>query len=391
MGSIGRYIFRTTFGAFVVVLASVTILIWMTQALRDIDLMTNQGQSVLVFLGITSLIFPMLIMILAPICAMIAAAYSLNKLSNDSELIVMNAAGMAPWQIFRPLLAAGIVVSLIVAVISVYLSPKALRELRRWATEVRADLVSNIVQPGRFTMLESKLTLHIRERQPDGQLFGIFIDDQRDSKERLTIIAERGEILQNEQGMFLVLVSGSIQRQELNQRDPAIVLFERYAFDLSRLSTGQQNIRFSVREQYFWELWSGDLTNKELTERQGPVRAEFHDRLTAPLYPLSFIVLTYAYLGAPRTNRQSRTMSLLGAISAVSTVRGIGFFGILAGVNNPIALVLPYVAIIGSLIFGYWAISRAVIIEPPAFINNIATWLSERFAARMAALGSPAR
>src|SRR6267378_3444965 len=48
MGSIGRYIFRTTLGAFLVVLASVTMLMWMTQALRNVDLMTNQGQTILV-------------------------------------------------------------------------------------------------------------------------------------------------------------------------------------------------------------------------------------------------------------------------------------------------------------------------------------------------------
>src|ERR1700732_388549 len=49
MGSIGRYIFRTTFGAFLVICTSVTALMWITQALRDIDLMTNQGQSIFVF------------------------------------------------------------------------------------------------------------------------------------------------------------------------------------------------------------------------------------------------------------------------------------------------------------------------------------------------------
>ena len=140
MGSIGRYIFRTTFGAFLVVCASVTALMWITQALRDIDLMTNQGQSILVFIGITGLIIPLLLLSSAPIALMIAVAHVLNKLGNDSELIVMNAAGMPPWVLFRPFLAVGIVVSLLVAAISAYVSPWGLRELRRWATEVRADL-----------------------------------------------------------------------------------------------------------------------------------------------------------------------------------------------------------------------------------------------------------
>ena len=126
MGSIGRYIFRTTFGVFLLVLVSVTTLMWMTQAMRNIDLITNQGQSVLVFIGLTGLIIPLLVMLIAPIALMIAIAHVLNKLGNDSELIVMNAAGIPPWRIFRPFLGVGLVVSLLVGMIAAYVSPSFL-------------------------------------------------------------------------------------------------------------------------------------------------------------------------------------------------------------------------------------------------------------------------
>lgn len=386
MGSVGWYIFRTTFGAFLVVCASVTALMWITQALRDIDLMTNQGQSILVFVGITSLIIPLLLLIIAPISLMIAVAHVLNKLGNDSELIVMNAAGMSPWVLFRPFLAVGIVVSLIVAAISVYVSPWGLRELRRWATEVRADLVGNIVQPGRFTKIEDKLTLHIRERRANGQLVGIVIDDQRDAKERLTILAERGDIVKSQRGLFLVLDSGSVQRHEAAQRDPALVLFDSYGFDLSQLTSAPKNLRYSVRERYLWELLAPSRTDTRFADQPGQIRAELHDRITAPLYPLAFVMITYAYLGAPRTTRQSRAMSLLGAVAVSSALRGIGFAGMIAGVHTPIALVLPYLALATAFALGYLAISRAVIIEPPAFVNNAITALIERINQRAGAL-----
>src|SRR5690242_9720268 len=96
MGSIDGYIVRTTFGAFVMVLASLTGVIWITQALRGIDLMTSQGQTILVFIGFTGLAIPSLILIIAPIALVIAVAYVLNKLATDSEIIVMNAAGFRP-------------------------------------------------------------------------------------------------------------------------------------------------------------------------------------------------------------------------------------------------------------------------------------------------------
>ena len=147
MGSISHYIFRTTFGAFLLVLISLTAVIWVTQALRDIDLMTSQGQTVLVFIGITGLIVPLLVLVIAPIALLIAAAHTLNKLSNDSEIIVMNAAGMSPWKLFRAFMSVAIVVSIIVMAISAYFAPKGLRMLRDWLTEVRANVVSTIVQP----------------------------------------------------------------------------------------------------------------------------------------------------------------------------------------------------------------------------------------------------
>src|SRR5712692_9217612 len=369
-----------------VICVSETALMWITQALRDIDLMTNQGQSIFVFVGITGLIIPLLVLIIAPIALMIAVAHVLNKLGNDSELIVMNAAGMPPWVLFRPFLAVGIVVSLLVAAISIYVSPWGLRELRRWANEVSEDVVTNILQPGRFTkMFGGTLTLHIRERLPNGQLLGILIDDQRDPKERNTILAEQGDIVKNGRVLLLVLQNGSVQRHETGQRDSALVLFDSYGFDLSWLS-GNRSLKYSARERYLWELYDPTRTDTEFSDQPEQIRAEFHDRITAPLYPLAFVVLTYAYLGAPRTTRQNRTMSLMGAISGVAALRGIGFVGTIAGVHTPIALLLPYLALIASFVLGYFAISRGVIIEPPAFIANAITAIMERVARRTNAL-----
>ncbi|HUI98047.1 MAG TPA: LptF/LptG family permease, partial [Xanthobacteraceae bacterium] len=253
MGTIGWYIFRTTLGAFLLIVLSLTAVVWLATALRDFDLVTNQGQTVLTFLGITSLVIPSLILVIAPIALMIAAAHVLNKLATDSELIVMNAAGMPPWVMFRAFMASAAVVSALVLLLNAYVSPKCMRELRQLAAQVRADFVGNVVQPGRFIPLEHGLTFHIRERQPNGVLLGIFVDDRRDPKEQSTILAEQGEIVQNERGTYLFLQDGNIQRHKSDERDPTIVRFERYAFDLSRLAAAPQQVsELLVREHYTW-------------------------------------------------------------------------------------------------------------------------------------------
>lgn len=58
MGSIDKYIFRTTLASFALVLVGLTGVIWIMQALRGIDLMTSQGQTIITFLGVTSLVIP---------------------------------------------------------------------------------------------------------------------------------------------------------------------------------------------------------------------------------------------------------------------------------------------------------------------------------------------
>ena len=380
MGSIGRYIFRATMGAFVISLVSLTVVIWFTQAMRDFDLITSQRQTLLVFVGITGLIVPLLVMMIAPISLVMAAAHVLNKLSSDSEIIVMNAAGVSPWRLLRPLLAAAVVVSLLVAVIAAYVSPRSLRELRDWSAQVRADILTNIVQPGRFTTVGGNLTFHIADRRPNGLLVGIFVDDRRDPNEHATYLARQGEIVKNDKGSFLVLEGGSIQRLEAGERDPRIVTFDRYAFDLSQFTSSPQNVVYTVREKYIWDLLWPQPNDALYAAQPDQYRSELHDRLTTPLYPLAFVILAFAFLGPPQTTRQSRTLALLGMIGTVTLLRLAGFVSVIVGVRVPSFLAVQYVALFGSIAAGLWQISRGRAVEPAAAMSKFATAISDRLA-----------
>jgi lipopolysaccharide export system permease protein len=382
MGSIGRYIFRTTFGAFLLVLVSLTSAIWLTQALRDVDLMTGQGQTILTFVGITSLVIPQLVMVIAPVALVVAVAHNLHKLATDSEIIVMNGAGMRPWRLLQPFIAVTVIASMLLVAIGAYIAPKSLQMLRRWISEVRADLVSNIVQPGRFMQIEPGLAFYIRERRPNGLLAGMLMDDRRDPAQRITIIAERGELLKNDNGSFLLLQNGSIQRHETKQRDPNIVVFDRYAFDLSQFSGGPQVIKYSVRERYLWQLMAPDRNDPLFKAEPGQFRAELHDRLLGPVYPFAFVLIAFAFLGAPRTTRQSPAWSITGVILAVSGLRLIGFASTVFALKYPLAVAFQYVAVGGAMTASLFAISRGLIIEPPAFlpktINAVSEWVARR-------------
>lgn len=387
MGLIGRYVVRTTMGAFLMVLMSLTGVVWVTQALREIDLVTTQGQTVLAFVGITFLVIPNLIVIVAPLAFVVAIGFTLNKLNTDSEIVVMNASGMSPWRIFLPFFTVAAIVSVAVTLLNAYIAPKSLRELRTQLTKIRADLVANVIHPGRFTSLDGeRLTFHVRERRANGQLGGIFIDDRRNPQERGTFLAEHGRVVENESGTFLVLEHGSVQRLEAKERDPAIVLFDRYAFDLTVLTGSGELPTFGVKERYLWELIWPDYNDPYIKANPTRVWPELNERLSGPIYPLVFAVIAFAILGAPRTSRQSRGISIGFAIAAVSAVRLVGFAAIVFSAKTPSAVIGLYVMLGLVLAAGLTVISRGAILEPPALLMSMINALQ----ARLARLFAPA-
>ncbi len=379
MGSIDRYIFRTTLASFALVLVSLTGVIWITQALRGIDLMTSQGQTIVTFLGITSLVIPALVLIISPIALMIAISHTLNKLATDSEIIVMNAAGFSPFRLFLPFLYATVVVAILVAFIAAYLAPDGMRRIKQWDAEITADVLANILQPGRFAQLDQNLTIRIRERQPGGVLVGIFIDDRRDPKERVSIIADHGTVLKNEGGSFLILEDGNLERFEAGKRDPALVAFGRYAFDMSKFSNQGRDVTLGIRERYIWELLSPSSDDPVYQQLPGQFRAELHDRLMSPIYPFAFAALTFAFLGAPRTTRQSRNFSIGSSILAVFGLRMAGFACSVMAVKSPLAPVVQYLMLAAAIGLSLWIIIWGVVVEPPAALVEAINRSNARF------------
>jgi lipopolysaccharide export system permease protein len=357
MDSLDKYVFRTSFNSFLVVLISLTAVIWVTQILRQIDLITSQGQTVLVFFSITSMIIPGLMLVLAPIAMLMAVLHTLVRLNNDSELVVLSAAGVSPGRLFRPFVALATVVSIFVLFIGAYLSPRLQRELVEQLTRVRADLVANIVRPGTFTSIERGLTFHIREKRSDSQFGGVLIDDSRNANERTTVIAEQGNIFQSKAGTFLVMSDGWVQRQRVADRDPTLVQFERYAFDLSPYTVASR-ITYGLREKYLWELVNPDPEDQLLKVAAAQFRAEMHDRLVAPIYPFAFVVIAFVALCIPRTTRQGGLVSILLVGAGVFALRVFGFLCMAIGQSAPIVLYAVYPAVALTIGLGVLAIYR---------------------------------
>ncbi len=233
MRLIERYIFRIALGATLACLIGLTGTIWLTQALRELDLVTAKGQTLLVFLFVTGLSLPTLIVVIAPVALFIGTIYALNKLNGDSELIVMSAAGMPPRALLRPFRRLAVIVSFLVGFLVVVVMPASFQELRDVITRVRGDFIANVVKEGQFTQLDNGITFHFRERGPGGTLKGLFIQDRREAGKTKVYLADRGNAVDIDGQSYLILENGSVHQQQKDSRDSSILTFERYTIDLA--------------------------------------------------------------------------------------------------------------------------------------------------------------
>jgi lipopolysaccharide export system permease protein len=351
MSIFGRYIFRQTAGAMVMILTTLTLIMWIAMALRQLSLMTSKGQTFIVFLKITFLAMPNLIAIVAPVALLISALHTLNRLSGDSELIVLSASGATVWRVARPYLALAFLLSVLIAYADAFLTPYTSRLLRDYTIQVRTDLIAQFLQPGKFTEAEKGLTIHITERAPNGDLLGLMINDERDPAQNMTYLAERAQFVKQDGQSLLVMRNGHIHRRAAKDKDVHIITFESYLFNVGQFGPKEGPRDYKPRERYLDELLNPDPNDAYYKHNSGRFRKELHDRLTKPLYPLLFVMIVVVHLGYPRTTRDNRLQSVFTAFAAAATFRVIGLAGVNASMKSESALLVVWgVPVIGLLV-----------------------------------------
>ena len=337
MSLIDRYLIRQIGATSFWALLALAGVIWISQALHDIDLMTTQGQSVLKFLTMTILTLPAMAAIIAPVALLIGLIVTLNRLNAESELAVLASAGISSYRLLKPLIIAAFVGALFTGALTLKLMPESMQLWRLMITQIRSDFLTKIVKAGRFNELEANVIFHYRERAGD-TLLGLFIQDKRDPKLILVYVAERGRIVNGASGNYLVLENGSVQRETPRNRDASIVAFQRYALDLTQLVPGNGEVIFSPHERLTGELMETFISGRETSADLIRIETELADRFATPLYAFPFACLVLGFLGRPRSARAHRMAAVLFAIAGAAIIRVAGFVLIVNGKTLPFYL-----------------------------------------------------
>lgn len=359
MRLLDRYVVGQTVGPFLFFVLVFTGVIWLSQSLRVIDTVVNNGQSAQVFLEFTALLLPLVLSIVLPVAAFAATLYAINRLFGDSEIVTMLAAGYSTLALARPVAVFASLVMAAVFALTLYAMPTAQREMRDRISQIRGDVATAFLREGAFQNPAGGLTIYVREAGRPGEMLGIFVHDERNPAQRVTYTAERAVILSNELGTKLVMFDGVAQATNVAQPDVLSVLrFAQLSYDLGALMGNDATRTRKPSEMYLAELLSA-APDGAAGRNLGEYRAEAHEALSGPLYVLSLPLIATAFVLAGGFRRQGFAQRIAAAVLAAVVLRVLGL-AVKSAVGGQAALwPLMYLPPLAGAIGALWLLGGA--------------------------------
>jgi lipopolysaccharide export system permease protein len=299
MPRIDKYILGlmlTLFGFFALVLVSVY---WINRAVSLFDDLLNDGQTALVVLEFTALTLPLVISVVLPVAAFAATAYGTNRLSGESELVAMQAAGLSPWRLARPVLVFGLTVGLMVAVLVHGLVPMARTRLADRSAEIAQNVTAQFLRPGSFQYPADGITLFIRDIASDGRLLDLFIEDARNPDSQVIYTAQEALVVRTDTGPVLVLLDGMAQNLRIRGSGPelSVTRFAEFSYDVGAMFAGSGSKGRDLRDYGTLALLRPDDALLAATgATPATARREAHERIAQPLLSPIAAMLGFATL-----------------------------------------------------------------------------------------------
>ena len=299
--------------------------VWLSQSLRFVDLIVNKGLPLTTFLYLTALLFPSLLLVIMPFALFCGVLFAYQRLTVESELVVMQSVGLSNLQLAMPGLILGLFVTSLGYVNSLYAMPAAYRNFKDLQHEVSRDFSHLLLQPGIFNAPIPRLTVYVREATEDGDLAGIVVHDERVRSLPVTMMAEHGVLVQGESGPLFVLKNGN--RQEMNLQDSkarelSVLHFESYTLDLAATAEPLNDRDRKPKEMFIDELLDGTDGNVSPEQRRERL-AEAHKRLAWPLNALVFALVGVTIILVRKHDRQGPWRGMLLAVLIVIIVQAL--------------------------------------------------------------------
>jgi len=338
------------FGFFSLVLVAVY---WVNRAVGLFDQLIGDGQTALVFLEFSALALPNVIRLVLPISCFAATVYVANRLTRDSELVVMQAAGFSPMRLVRPVVVFGLVVVAMMLVLMHFLVPASRAILAERSAEISENVTARFLVDGQFMHPADGITLYIREITETGELRDLFLADDRSLATRTTYTARRALLVRGDAGPKLVMFDGSAQTLTRDDRRLAVTRFSDFTYDIGALIAGADRSRPTAEEMTTLALFRAGAALPALTgQTPAALLTEVNGRVSQPFLALGAALIGFSTLLLGAFSRFGLWRQIVFAVLLLIVVQTVNTVATGAALRDATLWPLLYAAPVGGVGIG---------------------------------------
>lgn len=353
---LNKYLLKHLTVALLFITFALTAAIWLTQAIRLLDLVIEDGAPLHEFFKVALLTLPTFLGLILPICFIGAVIFTYNRLTLDSELVILRASGLSPLEMAKPAFMLATAIIAICFSLSLWLGPNSKRELVLLEKLLGTQYGTMLLSEGVFNDIGDDITVYMRERDANGVMHGLMMNDRRDEKD-IVIFADKGQMVQGPNGNQLIIYNGLRQEIAQNPAQLTELSFERYVFDLQNLNS-KSSFRWSKpSERSTKELLQEPTSNLDIRFKDS-LKAELHERFAMPFLSLSFITVVMAILLGGEFNRRGQTRKIINSIIAITAIQGIALITANLIKDNISLFPLLYLATTIPAIWGFFELYK---------------------------------
>ena len=348
---------------FLVCIASLSIIVWVIQAVNFLDFVTEDGHGLGIYFKYTLLNLPKIISRLMPFIFFLAVFHTINKSEDNNELKIFWINGIDKKEFANAFLKYSIIYLVIQIVLNSLIVPLSQNKARTYIQLSSIDFFPSLINERKFIDTVDKLTIYVEEKGSNNDYKNIFLKDSKNKDSIKIIQAEKGLLINNDDERSLKLFNGkiiNINKQNINAFD-----FKTTIFDLSSYLT-KSITDFKIQEKDSFKLMNCFINFHILDkssyyhildcnkESLNILQQELLKRLIKPFYYISLVLSAcFLFLFSKENFNQKYFRSIIFLIGTVILVMSELSISLASKslLYFQLAIILPFLLIVIQYIY----------------------------------------
>ncbi len=237
---------------FIVVSVSISLIIWVIQAVNYLDMVSEDGHSFRIYFLYTLLSLPKIFSKVLPFVFFISLFYMILKYERNNELIIFWMTGIHKSDFVKIIIKFTFFYILVQIIFTTLIVPETLHSARTFIRSSDINVLSSIVKERKFIDSVKNLTIFVDKKYSDGFMENIFMKESINENKSQIIYAKKGRF-DSKNNDVLILYEGEVLNQENN--NISNFSFKQTEINLSRFAT-QKIVDVKIQENSTYNLVS---------------------------------------------------------------------------------------------------------------------------------------